>query len=142
MSRPLLPDEVWARIEPMLPASKPRRARYPGRKPIDPRKVLTGVLLVLRSGIPWEELPVEMDCGCGMTCVNYLRAWQQSGAWANIYEVLLGHLPDADKLDWSRVPCEGPLGLATSNDAQVRARRAALRRRRRALAGPREASPG
>ncbi|MBK1710739.1 hypothetical protein CKO17_17020, partial [Marichromatium gracile] len=41
---PLLPDDLWAEIEPLLPAPKPRRYRYPGRKPIDNRRALTGIL--------------------------------------------------------------------------------------------------
>ena len=77
MARPLLSDELWALIEPLLPAPKPRRYRYPGRKPIDSRKALTGILFVLKSGIPWEMLPQEMGCGSGMTCWRRLRDWQQ-----------------------------------------------------------------
>jgi RNA polymerase sigma factor (sigma-70 family) len=103
MAKPLLTDEIWEQIQPMLPAPKPRRARYPGRKPIEPRKVLTGIVFVLKSGIPWEELPVEMGCGCGMTCLNYLKAWQQSGLWPKMQRVLVGQLAGGDKIDWSRV---------------------------------------
>jgi hypothetical protein len=36
----------------LLPPPKPRRFRYPGRKPVDDRKVLTGILFVLKTGIP------------------------------------------------------------------------------------------
>ncbi len=81
MARPLLSDELWALIEPLLPAPKPRRYRYPDRKPIDSRKALTGILFVLKSGIPWEMLPQEMGCGSGMTCWRRLRDWQQAGVW-------------------------------------------------------------
>src|SRR5205085_9216834 len=102
MAKPLVSDELWEQIEPLLPAPKPRRARYPGRKPLGPRKVLTGIVFVLKSGIPWEELPVEMGCGCGMSCLNYLRSWQRSGLWAKIHQALLAHLPGADRIDWSR----------------------------------------
>ncbi|WP_153018739.1 transposase, partial [Marichromatium gracile] len=68
MAKPLLPDDLWAEIKPLLPAPKPRRYRYPGRKPIDNRRALTGILFVLKSRIPWEMLPQEMGCGSGMTC--------------------------------------------------------------------------
>ena len=68
MVKPLLPDELWERIEPLLPPPKPRRFRFPGRKPLDNRKALTGILVILRTGIPWEYLPLEMGCGSGMTC--------------------------------------------------------------------------
>ena len=102
MARPLLSDELWALIEPLLPAPKPRRYRYPGRKPIDSRKALTGILFVLKSGIPWEMLPQEMGCGSGMTCWRRLRDWQQAGVWQKLHEVLLARLRAADEIDWSR----------------------------------------
>ena len=73
MAKPLLPDELWERIEPLLPPPKPRRFRFPGRKPLDNRKALTGNLFVLKTGIPWEYLPLETGCGSGMTCWRRLR---------------------------------------------------------------------
>src|SRR5260370_1853091 len=102
MARRLVSDALWARIEPLLPRPKPRRRKCPGRKPIDRRKVLTGIIFVLKTGIPWELLPVEMGCGCGMTCWNYLRAWQEAGVWEALHRVLLEELQEADAIDWSR----------------------------------------
>ena len=102
MARELLSDELWELIEPLLPALKPRRFRYPGRKPMDRRKVLTGILFVLKSGIPWEMLPKQMGCGSGMTCWRYLNKWQQAGLWEKIHQVLLAKLRQANKIDWSR----------------------------------------
>ena len=55
MAKPLLDDELWSVIEPLLPPLKPRRFKYPGRKPLDRRKALTGILYVLKTGIPWED---------------------------------------------------------------------------------------
>jgi transposase len=102
MAKPLLDDALWQRIEPLLPPPKPRRVRYPGRKPVEDRKVLTGILFVLKTGIPWEDLPVEMGCGCGMTCLNRLKQWHHAGVWQRLHQVLLSELRGADKIDWSR----------------------------------------
>src|SRR6266498_3071995 len=102
MAKPLLPDALWALLEPLLPAPKPRRFRYPGRKPIGDRQALTGILFVLKTGIPWEDLPCEMNCGCGMTCWRRLRDWQADGTWDKIHKVLLDKLRGADKINWSR----------------------------------------
>jgi transposase len=102
MAQPLVSDALWQRIEPLLPPPKPRRQRYPGRKPMDRRKVLTGILFILKTGIPWEALPQEMGCGCGMTCWNYLLAWQQAGVWQSLHQVLLAELQEANRIDWSR----------------------------------------
>lgn len=100
MARVLLTDELWELIEPCLPSPKPRRRG--GRPPVDNRKVLTGILFVLKTGIPWEDLPQEMGCGCGMTCWRRLRDWQEAGVWQDIHHVLLNRLREVDKIDWSR----------------------------------------
>lgn len=101
MARPLVDDELWALVAPLIPVKK-RRFRYPGRKPMDPRKALTGILFVLTTGIPWEHLPKEMGCGSGMSCWRYLRDWQKAGVWAKIHRVLLDKLHAAGRIDWSR----------------------------------------
>jgi transposase len=102
MAKPLLPDELGEIIQPLLPPPKPRRFHYPGRKPVGDRQALTGILFVLKTGIPWEDLPVEMGCGCGMTCWNRLHDWNQAGVWPRLHQVLLAKLRGADKMDWSR----------------------------------------
>ena len=102
MAKPILDDELWELIEPLLPPAKPRRFRYPGRKPVDNRKALTGILFVLRTGIGWEYLPQEMGCGSGMTCWRRLRDWQKVGIWDKIHRALLNKLRQAEKIDWSR----------------------------------------
>jgi transposase len=102
MAKPLLPDELWNRIEPLLPPPKPRRFRYPGRKRVDDRKALTGILFVLKTGICWEDLPQELGCGSGMTCWRRLRDWQDAGVWQALHELLLAELNADDRIDWSR----------------------------------------
>src|SRR5512135_2483007 len=102
MAKPLVDDILWAAIEPLLPAPKPRRGRYPGRKLIDHRQALSGILFVLKTGIPWEYLPREMGCGSGMTCWRRLRDWQQAGVWQRLHQLLLERLQGADQIDWSR----------------------------------------
>ena len=102
MAKPILDDDLWALIEPLLPAPRRRRKRYPGRRSIANRLALTGILYVLRSGVPWNMLPKEMGCGSGMTCWRRLRVWQSRGVWQRVHELLLKKLREADKLDFSR----------------------------------------
>ena len=101
MARPLVSDELWELIEPLIPKVQ-RRFRYPGRKRLDDRKVLSGILFVLRTGIPWEYLPREMGSGSGMTCWRRLREWQEAGVWQRLHELLLAKLHEAELIDWSR----------------------------------------
>jgi transposase len=97
----IVSDGLWARIEPLLPAV-PRRADHPGRRRLDDRKVLCGILFVLYTGIPWEFLPQELGFGSGMTCWRRLRDWQDAGVWQRLHEALLAELNAAGALDWSR----------------------------------------
>ena len=109
MAKPLLDDELWELIQSLLPPPKPRRWRYPGQKPVSDRQALTGILFVLKSGIPWEMLPREMGCGSGMTCWRRLRDWQKAGVWRRLHRLLLDLLGKKDEVDWSRAS----LGSAT-----------------------------
>ena len=94
-------DGLWERIEPLLPKVE-RRFRYPGRRRLDDRAALCGVLFVLYTAIPWEFLPQELGFGSGMTCWRRLRDWHEAGVWDRLHELLLAELHAADQLDWSK----------------------------------------
>ena len=79
MAKALLPDDLWALIQPLLPTYRP--SPKGGRPRIDDRAALTGILFVLKTGLPWEYLPRELGCGGGMSCWRRLHAWQQAGSW-------------------------------------------------------------
>ena len=82
MAKPLVSDDLWAHVAPLLPPVRPRPKG--GRPPVPHRAALTGILFVLKTGMPWEDLPAEMGCGCGMTCWRRLHEWHQLGVWANL----------------------------------------------------------
>ena len=122
MPRKLVSDELWSQIEPLLPKYKPRPKG--GRPRIPDRAALTGIIFVLKTGIPWEDLPQEMGCGSGMTCWwedlpqemgcgsgmtcwRRLRDWQEAGVWESLHHVILQNLHDTKKIDWSRACIDG-----------------------------------
>jgi transposase len=127
MKDPLVSDELWRLVEPLLPVRPPRPKG--GRPPVDNRKVLEGIVFVLRTGIGWAYLPKEMGCGSGMTCWRRLRDWQAAGVWARLHRVLLDRLGRANAIDWSR---------AAVDSASFAAKKGARRsdRTRRIAAGP------
>lgn len=100
MSRINLPDDLWKRIEPLLPEPM-TPGPYGGRPPIPNRTTLEGILYVLKTGIAWEDLPDSIGC-CGMTCWRRLRDWNQAGVWDKLHGLLLDELREADKIDWKR----------------------------------------
>lgn len=100
MAKPLLPDDLWAIIEPLLPEHPP--SPQGGRPRLHDRNALTGIIFILKTGLPWEDLPQEMGCGCGMTCWRRLLEWFLDGTWEKIHTFLLGRLRCRKKLDFSR----------------------------------------
>lgn len=101
MAKSLVSDELWNTIELLLPVEPPKPKG--GRRRVPDRKAPTSILVVLRSGIPWEVLPQEMGCGSGMTCWRRLRDWQEAGIFEDLHAAHLDHLGYADVIDWSRV---------------------------------------
>lgn len=100
--KPLVTEALWERLQPLLPPPPRRRFRFPGRKPLEHRNVLTGILFVLKAGLAWDDLPAELGCGCGKTCRRYLRRWYRAGVWQRLHAVLLAELNGADQIDWQR----------------------------------------
>ena len=105
MAKPLVSDELWAAVAPLLPPPRPKQK--PGRPRVPDRACLVGIIFVLKTGIPWEYLPQELGCGSGMTCWRRLRAWQRAGVWKALHRVLLQRLADADRIDWGRASADG-----------------------------------
>src|SRR5215207_9010460 len=100
MAKPLVTEELWELVEPLLPKHPPRPEG--GRPRIADRACLTGIVFVLKTGIGWEDLPRELGCGSGMTCWRRLEEWRRAGVWAALHAVLLARLNAADRIDWSR----------------------------------------
>ncbi|MFE9695070.1 transposase [Micromonospora sp. NPDC005806] len=108
----IVSDELWGVIAPLLPTRLPRRHRFPGRKPLDDRKVLWKILFVLYNAIPWEYVPQELGFGSGMTCWRRLRDRNEAEVWQQLHEVLLDRLQAAGQLPCSdrRLPRPGAQG--------------------------------
>jgi transposase len=103
MAKPVVSDELWAAVEPLLPPTRAPGTR--GHPPVPNRVALTGIVFVLKTGLPWEYFPREMGC-CGMTLWRRLRAWQRAGVWEALHRLLLQRLADAGQIDWSRASAD------------------------------------
>ncbi|MDM7553750.1 transposase, partial [Xanthomonas fragariae] len=80
-----IPIALWKRIEPLIPQVK--RSPKGGRPRISDQQALNGIVYVLRTGVPWEDLPMELGYGSGMTCWRRLRDWQAAGVWHRLHQV-------------------------------------------------------
>src|SRR6266705_1665263 len=116
----IVSEGLWQRFEPLLP-KRERRFRYPGRKRLDDRAALFGILFVLHTGIAWRHLPVELGFGSGVTCWRRLDEWQRAGVWERLHALLLARLRAAGELEWSR---------AVVDSSQIQAKKGAPKRAR------------
>ena len=121
----IVSDELWLRIEPLLPRVE-RRFRYPGRKRLPDRQALQGILFVLHTGIAWRHLPAELGFGGGSTCHRRMDEWQRAGVWERLHAQLLSELRAAGEIEWSRAVADG---------SHVQAKKGAPKRARARLTG-------
>jgi transposase len=132
MAKPLVSDALWALVAPLLPPEPPKPKG--GRPRVPDRAALTGIIFVLKSGIPWEMLPPEMGCGSGVTCWRRLRDWQEAGVWDCLHWELLDRLGEADQIDWSRASLDSAsIPAKRGANSPARTRRIAANRARSAM---------
>ena len=97
----LVSDELWNQIEPLLPPLPPRSPKG-GRPRVEHRPALTGIVFVLKTGIPWQDLPTEMGCGSGSTCWRRFAAWTRLAVWSKLHALLLTALGEAGAVNLER----------------------------------------
>ena len=140
MSDRLIDDALWTRVEPLLPKPPRRRWKAMGRPRIPDRAALTGILFVLRSGIPWQMLPKEMGCGSGSTSWRRLVRWQRVGVWRRLHAVLLAELRRRGQLDLARAVVDSASVRALRGGKKLdRTQPIAVRRARSTTFSPRHA---
>jgi transposase len=110
----LVPDELWAIVEPVLPV--PPRPPYGGRvRTIADRNCFAAIVYMARTSIPWRLLPArELGCGSAATAWRRLDEWARAGVFDQLHLEILDRLGLAGRLDWSR---------ASVDSASVRAKR-------------------
>ncbi len=96
----LVTDKLWSIIEPLLPKSPP--GPKGGRPRISDRQALAGVIFVLKTGIPWQALPGEMNCGSGSTCWRRFALWTTLDVWPRLHAALLTALGKAGAINLER----------------------------------------
>ena len=98
-----LSDREWARIEPLLPHG--RR----GARRVDDRRVISGIIHMLRSGARWRDCPAEY--GPYTTIYNRFNRWSRQGIWQEMFAALTGET--------------GMIGTASIDSTAVKAHRSA-----------------
>jgi len=106
MARRKISKELWAELGPLIPlfTPSPKGGR---RGTVDDHAALNGILYVLQTGIPWDDLPQERGFGSGMTCWQRLRDWQAAGVWERLHLAMPRRLREHDQVDWERASLDG-----------------------------------
>lgn len=112
-----LSDSLWARIEPLLPKPKSRfrgrgaaRRNVGGRPATDRRKVMTGILYVLRTGCQWNALPRVY--GAGQTAHRYFQGWTRAGVFKRLWQAGLTEYDELVGIVWRWQAADGATGKA------------------------------
>src|SRR3981189_1874747 len=114
-SAPLLTEAQWKKIAPLPP--KPPKQHKGGRHWIQNRRVLEGILWILRSGARWQDLPEKFPHPS--TCWRRLRDWEERGVWLNIWRAFLSELNERQQLKWSESFLDGSFAPAKKGAAET-----------------------
>ncbi len=106
MARRKISNELWAVLQPLIPEFE-HSVKGGRRRSVGDRAALNGILYVLQSGVPWEDLPQDIGYGSGMTCWRRLRDWQAAGVWDRLHVAMLRRLREHDQIDWGRASVDG-----------------------------------
>ena len=107
MARRPVSKELWRQLQPLIPAFVPSAKGGARKLAVSDEAALNGILFVLQTGIPWEDLPQSLGYGSGMTCWRRLRDWNAAGVWEQLHQAMLTRLREHDQIDWSRGSIDG-----------------------------------
>lgn len=92
-----IPDELWDKIKIILP--KEKRPKTVGRPIVPYRKVVDGILYVLRTGCQWKLIPKEF--GSGSTCHRRFQEWNNLDIFKKTWTRLLKNYDKEIGINWT-----------------------------------------
>jgi transposase len=106
-----IPDELWVEIKNILPKEKPPKTI--GRPVVPYRKVLDGILYILRTGCQWKMLPKEY--GSGSVCHRRFQEWNKLNIFKKTWIKLLKVYDEGVGINWTwqsidSISIKSPLG--------------------------------
>jgi transposase len=114
LSRRLVPDELWALAEPLIPGFD-ARPQGGGTAPVDDRAVFTAIVFVLTSGCSWRLLPPSFG-GTVPAAHRRFTEWTKAGLWPRLHRAVLDELGSQGEIDWSRAVLDGASVRAKKGD--------------------------
>ena len=103
-----IPDDLWERIKPVILELDLPKAR--GRKRVNQRKMLEGVIFRMRSSCQWNHLPRER--GDDSTIHRTFQRWVEGGVLERVWAVLIEECRELDSVDWEWQSADCSMGKA------------------------------
>ena len=104
------PDDLWNEfISPVLQRLDPRKPG-PGRRRIDPRKALNGMIYQMRTGCQWNALPKRF--GDDSSVHRTMQRWIERGVFEEIWAMLIDHCDELNGVDWQWQSADAAMGKA------------------------------
>jgi transposase len=114
LSLRLVPEELWALAEPLIPEFKPR-PQGGGTAPLPARAVFTAIVYVLTSGCAWRDLPPSFGVPF-QTAHRRFSQWTKDGLWRRLHHAVLDELGSRGLIDWTRAILDGACVRAKKGD--------------------------
>ncbi len=122
-----IPDELWERMEPLLP--KRRRSKKGGRPRVPDRQAMDGIFYVLRTGCQWKAVPPEF--GSGSTLHRRFQEWVKRGVFRRLWQGGLLEYDDLKGIQWEWQSIDGAITKAPLGGEKHRPQSYGSRQRRR-----------
>ena len=103
MNRGDITTTQWERLQPLLPPQKPKT----GRPAVDHRRILNGMLWILRTGAPWRDLPERY--GPWRTVASRFYRWQRAGLWAELFSAVQAQADAHGQRNWDLQDIDGTM---------------------------------
>ena len=107
-------EEMWAKVEPLVPVRKREKGRKyrrkpgGGRKPLDMRKVFEAIVYVLRTGCQWKALPEERF-GSASSVHKYFQLWKRKGVFVRLWRKGLAEYDELEGIAWAWQSIDGAM---------------------------------
>jgi transposase len=117
MNRHELTNKQWEQLQSLLPPQKPRT----GRPAADHRRIVNGILWLLRTGAPWRDLPEQY--GPWQTVASRFYRWRQNGVWERLFATVQQQADATGRLDWAVHYVDGTIVRAHQHAAGAKKKR-------------------
>jgi len=115
-----IPDELWAKIEPLLPPGKPHPLGC-HNPPVDSRKAMDAIFFVLRTGCQWNALNATGICSSSSAHRRY-QEWTAAGVFEKLWALGLQQYDALKGIDWSWQSMDGAMTKAPLGGGKKRSK--------------------